>query len=516
MNYCRNDVLVLNAYIQEKIETEGNILKIPLTKTGYIRRRMLENCYKSEGFISTINKLTVTPIEYVYLKQAFQGGFTHANAGYVDETLENISSVDITSSYPYVMLAKKFPMSKGKEYMPKSGEEFRQILNDYCCLIDVTFYGVQSKLLQDMPISESKCLFIKDKVVDNGRVYEASELRMIMTDVDLRVYEQFYNIDKKYLNKLIIYKKGYLPKPIIETVLDLYEGKTTLKGVEGKEFEYQQEKGDLNSTYGMMVQDIVRDIIDFDYNELEWRDPERVNKKDYTNDILKDDIFKYNKNKNFKRTTFYPWGVWITAYARERLFNAMIECGDDYKYSDTDSVKIANFENHKKYFEHVNNVKVPHELEGMCNFYNIDYERVRPKTIKGEEKLIGVWDFEGTYSRFKTLGAKRYMYEENGELHVTVAGVNKKDTAKYLSQFKNPFDRFKTGLRVPKEFSGRSIVTYIDDEIKGEVIDYLGEKCYYKESGSIHIEESDYNLNRSDDFTNFIKLFQGIKEVSQL
>ena len=37
MGYCINDVRVLSAYIREKIETDGNITKIPLTKTGYVR-----------------------------------------------------------------------------------------------------------------------------------------------------------------------------------------------------------------------------------------------------------------------------------------------------------------------------------------------------------------------------------------------------------------------------------------------------------------------------------------------
>ena len=33
--------------------------------------------------------------------------------------------------------------------------------------------------------------------------------------------------------------------------------------------------------------------------------------------------------------------------------------------------------------------------------------------------------FEGKYTRFKTLGAKRYLYEEDGELYLTVAGLSK-------------------------------------------------------------------------------------------
>lgn len=38
LNYCRHDIEVILCYIQERIEQEGSIDMIPLTKTGYVRR----------------------------------------------------------------------------------------------------------------------------------------------------------------------------------------------------------------------------------------------------------------------------------------------------------------------------------------------------------------------------------------------------------------------------------------------------------------------------------------------
>lgn len=45
LKYCENDVRVLMSYIQEKIETDGDVTKIPLTNTGYVRRYTRDACF---------------------------------------------------------------------------------------------------------------------------------------------------------------------------------------------------------------------------------------------------------------------------------------------------------------------------------------------------------------------------------------------------------------------------------------------------------------------------------------
>lgn len=43
--YCKNDVLIVTAYIQEMIEEYGGIDRIPLTKTGIVRNYCRKQCF---------------------------------------------------------------------------------------------------------------------------------------------------------------------------------------------------------------------------------------------------------------------------------------------------------------------------------------------------------------------------------------------------------------------------------------------------------------------------------------
>ena len=62
--YCFNDVKVLMSYIQEKIENDGDITKIPLTNPGYVR-----NYCRSECFGTSISQLTEEEIKKIMEKR---------------------------------------------------------------------------------------------------------------------------------------------------------------------------------------------------------------------------------------------------------------------------------------------------------------------------------------------------------------------------------------------------------------------------------------------------------------
>lgn len=508
-DYCINDVLVVVAYIQELIERLKYIYNIPLTKTGFVRdlsrkycfyggvSKRDKNCYhKYRQFISG---LTLTNDVYLQLKRAFAGGFTHANAWYVNKTLKNVYSNDFTSSYPYTMLSEEFPMSEPEKFVIKSKKDLSYNIRNYCCLFDLEIEEIESKMFYENYISESHCVDLKDAEINNGRIVKAKHLFITVTELDFKIIQKTYKWKKMRIFNCVRFKKEYLPTNFVLSILDMYEKKTALKGVENKEVEYLQSKENINSIYGMCVTDICRDEIE--YKKGEWK----KEKPD-----INEAIEKTNKSK--KRFLFYPWGVWVTAYARYNLFTAIIELGNDYVYSDTDSVKFLNIKNHLDYFN-TYNYNVIQKLKKAMKYHGINFERTCPSNIKGEKKQIGIWDYEGKYTRFKTLGAKRYMTEKNGEISLTVSGLNKKIAVPYLKEKYGDdiFEKFTEDLYVPAEYTGKNTHTYINYIQEGEITDYLGNTAHYKELSSVHLEAADYSLSLTEAF---VKYIFGIQQIN--
>lgn len=523
LGYCVHDCLVVDAIIQEKIEQESRgIAGIPLTNTGYVRRFLREKCFDKDNrknYSALMDQLTLTSHEYVMLKRAFAGGFTHANVRYVGRTLRGrIDSFDFTSSYPAVILSEPFPMSRGKRLDHVSRETFRKILKTKLSIFDICFNGLKmSDNVSENIISASKCFKLENAVLNNGRVVSADRAVTTITNVDLKYISKFYTWDSIQIGTLYYYEKGILPKPIIEAVLELYGAKTTLKGISEKIVEYMVKKGMLNSVYGCMVTDIIKALVTFDNGEG-W-------KEEFPD--MDESIENYNNSKN--RFLFYPWGVFVTAYARRNLFRGIYEFNsgdcDDYIYSDTDSIKCLNADKHMDFINSYNS-EIINKVKAALRFYGIDESKAEPLTIKGVKKPIGVWDFETDgcpYHTFKTLGAKRYMYtqdtehkDENGnkytvkdELHITIAGLSK-GAAAYIGKQDDPWEFFDDKMFIPSDETGKLTHTYIDSPMDGILTDYNGESMEFHELSGVNLEPASFSLSETNEFKDYCEGFHNV------
>lgn len=436
--------------------------------------------------------LKISPEEFEQLQRAFMGGHTHANHNYVRKILHDVASYDFTSSYPSVMVLEKFPMSPAfKVDHPVSQEEFSRLVRDKCCMFDLELWDVFPKLHWEHPLSRSKCQVAENYVLDNGRIVMADHIRTTCTEQDLKTYLEFYTWGKYEISNLVYYEKQYLPHNFVMAILELYKRKTILKGVEGEELNYMISKNMANAAFGMIVTNPVRETIEYLEHEYVTTKPELI-----------EAIEQYNNSK--KRFLFFPWGVWVTAYARRNLFTGIKEVGNDFIYSDTDSIKLLNHSAHKQYFDDYND-NIIKKINDAAAYHKIDPSEFSPLNRNGEPQTIGLWDFEGIYDDFKTLGAKRYLVRKGDRHTLTLAGANKTKAMKWLLDTGHPFENFDDQMEIPPAHSGRLTLTYIDYPTEGDLVDYTGIPYHYKELSSVHMENSEYTLSMSDAFLKYLK-----------
>ena len=197
------------------------------------------------------------------------------------------------------------------------------------------------------------------------------------------------------------------------------------------------------------------------------------------------------------------------------MWTGILAFGDDYCYSDTDSLKVVNADRHQNYITAYNRM-VERKLRKVAAHYEIPFEDFKPKTVKGVEKMLGVWDCEtesGSWLKAKFLGAKRYMVQEaDGTLTLTVSGLNKKLAIPYIIKkygIDGAFEHFDDELVIPAEYTGDLTHYYLDDPMQGEITDYLGKTIKYKEKSGIYLEKSSYSLSIDVAYMNYLKELRG-------
>lgn len=498
IQYCINDVRVVMSYIQECIEEFGGIHKIPLTNTGRVRNYCREACLSTPGYSALMRHLSISgEEEYRLLKRAFMGGFTHANAKWVCKDIPKVHSIDLASDYPTRIVVDYYPMSAGVRVETNDYNKIQHYLNTKCCIFDLALLNVRPIVEQENILSVSRCLFIEhqeDYVQNNGRLVSCEGwIRTTCTEIDFEYIRKFYTYDDIAITNMYVYTRGYLPTPLVSCVLDLYQKKTSLKDVPDKEVEYMVSKNMINSSYGMMVTDIARNeiVYDSDWSSLEPSIPKKME--------------RYNNNRT--RFLFYPWGVYVTAHARAQIYQAILEFGSDYVYSDTDSIKCVNYDAHVKWVEEYNFNILIKQIKS-AEYHKLPLSLFRPADINGKKHPIGYFEYEGCVEYFRTCGAKRYMYWNHDDLSITVAGLGKKAGRDYfLKTYKsreNIFRHFVDGLHIPAGETGKLTHTYIDEKKTGVIKDYKGEWGTFYSPSATHLEPAPFSMSMIEAFLEYL------------
>lgn len=477
LQYCINDVLGLVEAVKAEMQADGdNIYTFCLTKTGYCRR----DAKRAMRLVSHMWVKKQLPTWHLYsiLREAFRGGNTHGNRYTAGIIVPDVHQVDRSSSYPEVLINRPYPVDRFYELGAVTNAKFYSLLDHGRAIVArVYIRGLKLRYAwEGCPyIPRDKCRDIIGGVYDNGRVLEASELCISITDVDYRIIAKMYVWDAIDFYDLAYTRYGPLPQPYKDLIIRYYERKTALKGVITDDdpcgLEYFRNKELLNSFYGLTAQDPIKDTILYMDGDFipEGKDPEELLALD-------------NKRRQLPP---YQVGVWCTAWARyelQRGIDLVQETeGAAFIYTDTDSIKYT----------------------GDVDFTEYNAEKVNLAETNGGSALdpkgvthyMGVFEDEGTARRFIHLGAKKYAYEdEQGELHLTVAGVIKRAGAEELKS-RGGLEAFKPSF-IFTEAGGLEAIYNDDPEIKEYEIE--GHKVPI--TSNVVLRPSTYTLGVTDEY----------------
>lgn len=478
LEYCENDVLGLVEALQILNQVNGDtIATMPLTNTGYVRRDVKQTA--SEEMKRIARDMTPSADLYTHLRQAFRGGNTHANRYVSGEIIDNVHSYDRASSYPAVQMCRPYPMAPFKAVPDPMPEDIAfNIKNGVPFVARIAMWNVDCGIENCCPyLATAKCRNVMHGAFDNGRILKADYLETTVTDIDMQIIRKTYKIEQISVISMYVSKYGDLPQTFKHVIMKYYNEKTKLKGIEGQQLYYMKSKNRLNSLYGMTATDPVRDVIEYKDDDYKFTIP---------------DIGQTLEKGRKGAFLSYAWGVWCTAWARYQLQIGIDYVGLDFIYADTDSVKFTgthDFGKLNKYYQ------------DLADQFSAFSER------DGKKYPLGVWQLDGVYDRFITLGAKKYAYEEHGKLHLTTAGVHKKKGAAQLSDH-GGIEAFKTGFIFRN--AGGTMSTYNDTiEYKKDVV----QGHPVEVTSNIVISPSQYTLGITTEYLFLLQNTRSIRKV---
>ena len=383
---------------------------------------------KSDNAIKTIIEFWGDNRLNDYCLPGYSGGFCYANPKRAGEIITNVLHLDINSSYPNAMANLELPLT---HYTSKQIETDR-----YLIYVSAEFN-----------LKENSFPIIKSRQYQNEylKYYKGD---ILFTDIEWERVQKNYNIYKLKIIEVMNFPKT--DKILRSFVLKNYEMKQNSTG-----FLREKAKLNLNSAYGKLAEhhdgQLYQAYIN-DYGIVSFKLSE--------NTI---NLITTEKSRNV------IWAMFITSFAREKLYRCIDVLGDNFIYTDTDSI-----------------------------FTDLKEEEVIKRfTEIGEEvhdKNLGAWAIEGHSPLFKTLRAKCYLKTDEDKenvhrLNYVVAGYNGEELLKGFknapvreiggANLKQIFDNFKIGMvlhdketSIVGKYGIRKVKVLTDFEIREKITNF--------------------------------------------
>lgn len=455
--YVINDVVILSEFSERMFKDYIRPhKKVPMTKTSILideykrnlkrickerdERLNLENGESLRSWMDFIHSCQPDEKTYkTWFTYLFRGGYVHANALYSDIEVRAVPR-DITSSYPAYMLLGYVPVTPFKKvkFTP-------ELLNNKCCILRVQYDFIEQTTPHSIE-SKNKIVSVVNGVYDNGRLVSCDSCELWQTEHDYKVFNLFYRSKTGQPPTVVecyIADRGEIPPYVTDVVKKYYLRKNELKANgQKKTQEYSVCKAALNSNYGACVKKIRLQRVNYNHG--------------WSIDSVSADYYK-----EIEKTILLPqWGIWITAGSRcQFLLNTLYKltrAGVECVYLDTDSIKYRPCHKAEKIFQHYNNSIRRHlHNRGLRNkhFSDLGMYDVEERDKNGRPLAV----------RMKTLGAKRYICEIDGEVIATVAGMPKMSIKQLGETVDEIFENFNFyGYALTPDMSGKLTTKYRD------------------------------------------------------
>lgn len=540
-------------------------LKMPLTLTGMLRHTLKANmsdwakieytkankrytAYDKKKIKALVDCLPETYDDMAHLiNDLFRGAYVHANvklAGInIADYNDDISGWDITSSYIAVLLQERYPITKFRPLAKVNGEfTIEDILKLHddgkASTAKYTFYNIRRTTPHSIE-SMHKCLEyhgnknefkkVTGAILDNGRIAVAVDhITVYLTDIDLINFQMFYKWDNVVISDVKISKYGELPDYVKWTIIKSYAGKVTLKAKGLDETpQYKIEKSKVCSVFGLMCEHMHLEDVKYidnpdgkswviEFPSLEYLETDYYNSvfgKNYVNDGTKP-----------PKVILSPyWGIYCTAYSRNRLFTILKTINTDAIYCDTDSLYAVNASKWTSEIKRFNEKIQQKNLEWVTAWNAAhDFNLVQYNALEGKEAAeyiqihkgvipslymdLGFFDVIDKQKRivnFKTLGAKSYIKQySDGTFKQQISGLPKTALNDYCTKYNlDPFTVFNSDM-VIKDV--KKMCSYSDTPHSDIVTDQYGNTETMNELSSVAVYNTDFSMVAGSEYVNMV------------
>lgn len=321
------------------------------------------------------------------IRLAYRGGWTYCNPKIVDKDLGEGLVYDMNSMYPSMMVHRMLPYGRPEYFTGRYKED--ELYPLYIQKIECRF-KIKPNHLPTIQLKKNLMFAMNEYIEDSKEV-----VQMVLTNVDLKLFLEHYDIIGG-----IEYIDGYKFK--------------SCQGVFDQYIDYWMN---IKMTSEGAIKQLAKLMLNSLYGKFATR-PDVTGKVPY----LENGIVRYELGEPETREPEYtPLGVFITAWARDKIIRTAQSVYDRFCYADTDSI-------------HITGTDIPN--------------------IEVDDKKLNYWKLESHFTRARFIRQKTYIEEIDGKLNVKCAGMP--DSLKELVTWENFHVGFEKadGRLMPKHVKG--------------------------------------------------------------